>query len=73
MAVVMCDELAHHMFEMFAIEDQETIQTFRANGSHEPLRYAVGVRAVTTSTARSMPRLISIGFAPATTFFAPSR
>ena len=29
--------------------------------------------AVITSTARSMPRLISIGFAPATTFFAPSR
>jgi hypothetical protein len=29
--------------------------------------------AVTTSTARSMPRLISIGFAPAATFFAPSR
>ena len=29
--------------------------------------------AVITSTARSMPRLSSIGFAPATTFFAPSR
>ena len=29
--------------------------------------------AVMTSTAFSMPRLISIGFAPATTFFAPSR
>ena len=29
--------------------------------------------STTTATARSMPRLISIGFAPATTFFAPSR
>ncbi len=29
--------------------------------------------AVIASTAFSMPRLMSIGFAPATTFFAPSR
>jgi len=29
--------------------------------------------AVITATARSIPRLISIGFAPATTFFTPSR
>ena len=29
--------------------------------------------ALITSTARSMPRLRSIGFAPATTFLAPSR
>ena len=29
--------------------------------------------AVSASTAFSMPRLMSIGFAPATTFFAPSR
>mgnify|MGYP003694457033 CR=1 FL=1 len=28
---------------------------------------------VIASTAFSMPRLMSIGFAPATTFFAPSR
>ena len=28
---------------------------------------------VMASTACSMPRLMSIGFAPATTFFAPSR
>ena len=29
--------------------------------------------STTASTARSMPRLISIGLAPATTFLAPSR
>jgi hypothetical protein len=29
--------------------------------------------AVTTATARSMPRLMSIGFAPAATFFTPLR
>ena len=29
--------------------------------------------AITTSTALSIPRLISIGFAPAVMFFAPSR
>ena len=29
--------------------------------------------AVITATARSIPRLMSIGFAPATTFFTPSR
>ncbi len=31
------------------------------------------ISSVMTSTARSMPRLSSIGLAPATTFFAPSR
>ena len=31
------------------------------------------ISATTTSTAFSMPRLSSIGLAPATTFFAPSR
>ena len=44
MAVVMCDEQAYHMVEMFAIEDQEPIQTFRTNGPHEPLRDAVRPR-----------------------------
>ena len=44
MAVVMCDEHVHHMVEMFAIEDQEPIQTFRANCPHEPLRGAVRLR-----------------------------
>ena len=40
----MCDEHAQHMVEMFAIEDQEPIQTFRANCPHEPLRDAVRLR-----------------------------
>ncbi len=31
------------------------------------------ISPVRASTAFSMPRLMSIGFAPATTFFAPSR
>ncbi len=31
------------------------------------------ISPVSASTAFSMPRLMSIGFAPATTFFAPSR
>jgi hypothetical protein len=31
------------------------------------------ISSTMTSTDRSMPRLSSIGFAPATTFFAPSR
>ena len=44
----MCDEHAHHMVEMVAImvaiEDQEPIQTLRANCPHEPLRDAVRLR-----------------------------
>lgn len=49
MAGVMCDEHAHHMVEMVAIEDWEPIQTFRANAKSiatltppEPARPAAG-------------------------------
>ena len=44
MAVVMVDEDANDLLEMLAVEDQEPIQTLRANRSHEPFRDAVRLR-----------------------------
>ena len=44
MAVVMVDEDANDLLEMLAVEDQEPIQTLRANRPHEPLRHAVCLR-----------------------------
>ena len=44
MAVVMVDEDANDLLEMLAVEDQEPIQTLRANRPHEPFRDAVGLR-----------------------------
>ena len=44
MAVVVVDEDANDLLEMLAVEDQEPIQTLRANRPHEPFRDAVGLR-----------------------------
>ena len=44
MAVVMVDEDANDLLEMLAVEDQEPIQTLRANRPHEPFRDPVGLR-----------------------------
>ena len=44
MAVVMVDEDANDLLEMLAVEDQEPIQTLRANHPHEPFRDTVGLR-----------------------------
>ena len=41
MAVVMVDEDANNLLEMLALEDQEPIQTLRANRPHEPFRDTV--------------------------------
>ena len=41
MAVVMVDEDANDLLEMLAVEDQEPIQTLRANRPHKPLRDTV--------------------------------
>jgi hypothetical protein len=43
MAVVMVDEDANDLLEMLAVEDQEPIQTLRANRPHEPFRDTVGL------------------------------
>ena len=44
MAVVVIDEDEQGMLQMLESEDQEPIETFGANGPHEPLRYSVGLR-----------------------------
>ena len=44
MAVVMVDEDANDLLEMLAVEDQEPIQTLRANRPHEPFRDTVCLR-----------------------------
>ena len=44
MAVVMVDEDANDVLEMLAVEDQEPIQTLRANRPHEPFRDTVCLR-----------------------------
>ena len=44
MAVVMVNEDANDPLEMLAVQDQEPIQTLRANRPHEPFRDAVGLR-----------------------------
>ena len=44
MAVVMVNEDANDLLEMVAVEDQEPIETLRANGPHEPFRDPVGLR-----------------------------
>ena len=41
MAVVMIDEDANDLLEMLAVEDQEPIQTLRADCPHEPFRDTV--------------------------------
>ena len=43
MTVVMVDKDANDPLEMLAVEDQEPIQTLRANRPHEPFRDAVGL------------------------------
>jgi hypothetical protein len=37
MALVVINEDAKHMLEMLWVEDQEPIETLRANGAHEPV------------------------------------
>ena len=44
MAVVMVDEDANDLLEMLAVEDQEPIQTLRANRPYEPFRDTVCLR-----------------------------
>ena len=44
MAVVVVDEDANDVLEMLAVEDQEPIQTLRANGPPEPFRDTVCLR-----------------------------
>ena len=44
MAVAMVDEDANDLLEMLAVEDQEPIQTLRANRPHEPFRNTVCLR-----------------------------
>ena len=44
MAVVVVDEDANDLLEMLAVEDQEPIQTLRANRPHEPFRDTVCLR-----------------------------
>ena len=41
MAIVMVDEDANDLLEMLAVEDQEPIQTLRANRPYEPFRDTV--------------------------------
>jgi hypothetical protein len=45
MAVVMVDEDANDLLEMLTVEDQEPIQTLRANRPHEPFRDTVCLRS----------------------------
>jgi hypothetical protein len=45
MAVVMVNEDANDQLEMLAVEDQEPIQTLRANRPHKPFRDTVGLRS----------------------------
>ena len=47
MAVVVVDEDANHLLEMLAVEDQEPIQTLRANRPYEPFRDTVCLRRAT--------------------------
>src|SRR5258705_13501616 len=44
MAVVVVDEDANDVLEMLAVEDQEPIQTLRANRPHESFRNTVCLR-----------------------------
>jgi hypothetical protein len=44
MAVVVISEDGKHVLEMVAVEDQQPIETLRANGAHEPLRHPIGLR-----------------------------
>ena len=44
MAVVMVNKDANDLLQMLVVEDQEPIQTLRANSPHEPFRDPVGLR-----------------------------
>ena len=64
MAVVMVDEDANDPLEMLAVEDQEPIQTLRANRPYEPFRDAVGVssRLHRVRAVRHKPFVLPIPF-----------
>ena len=66
MAVVMVDEDANDLLEMLAVEDQEPIQTLRANRPHKPLRDTVGVssRLHRVRAVRHKPSGLPIPFIP---------
>ena len=66
MAVVMVNEDANDLLEMQIIENQEPIQTFRANRPHEPFRDTVGVssRLHRVRTVRHKPSGLPIPFIP---------
>ena len=57
MAVVMIDEDANDLLEMLAVEDQEPIQTLRANGPYEPLRTPLACGARNGVQTISIPSL----------------
>jgi hypothetical protein len=44
MAVVVICEDGKYVLEMLAVEDQQPIETLRANGAHEPLRHPIGLQ-----------------------------